>query len=198
MPLILDAAHAANVRITWHLEPYDAGRGQGTTAEIRKDIEYINSKYRKHPGCLTVGGKAVFFVYDSYRTPGGEWAKLFSRSSQNSLRHTSSDGVFLSLVVEKKHMHDVTQGGFDGFYTYFAVDRFTYGSTWDNYAGLQQFATLQGLTFIPSVAPGHGACPCPPTPTPTPTPSPAHARRSAFIRSYHTHTHHHALHMSLD
>lgn len=79
-PSILDAAAAAGVKISWHLEPYDSGRGKGTADEIKKDIAYINAKYRHHPACLKdASGLAVFFVYDSYRTPAAEWATLFTK-----------------------------------------------------------------------------------------------------------------------
>ena len=79
-PSILDAAAAAGVKISWHLEPYESGRGKGTADEIKKDIAYINAKYRHHPACLKdASGLAVFFVYDSYRTPAAEWATLFTK-----------------------------------------------------------------------------------------------------------------------
>ena len=144
------------VYVIRHLEPYDAGRGKGTANEIKKDVAYINAQYRDHPACLKDdNGLAVFFVYDSYRTPASEWAKLFKEKGGNSVRGNSADGVFISLVVEKNHLKECVAGGFDGFYTYFAVDKFSWGSTWKNFGSQQKFADQNRLQFYPSVGPGY-------------------------------------------
>jgi hypothetical protein len=144
------------VKISWHLEPYDAGRGAGTSHEVGADIKYINRKYRNHPACLkTASGLAVFFVYDSYRSSAQEWTTLFTRGRPGSLRGTTDDGVFLSLVVDRTHLTECLNGGFDGFYTYFAVDKFSWGSTWKNFQVQQTFATQHKLEFYPSVGPGY-------------------------------------------
>lgn len=42
-----------------------------------------------------------------------------------------------------------------GFYTYFATNGFTYGSTWKNWRSLSKFAHQNGLIFVPSVGPGY-------------------------------------------
>lgn len=47
------------------------------------------------------------------------------------------------------------RGGFDGFYTYFAANGFTYGSSWKNWKNLGSFARRNGLMFVPSVGPGY-------------------------------------------
>lgn len=52
-------------------------------------------------------------------------------------------------------MDRLTQCGFDGFYTYFASDRFTYGSTVSNWASLASRARASGILFVPSVGPGY-------------------------------------------
>ena len=46
-------------------------------------------------------------------------------------------------------------GGFDGFFTYFAANEFTYGSSWKNWKTLGSFARKKGLLFVPSVGPGY-------------------------------------------
>ena len=69
----------------------------------------------------------------------------------NAKRGNGADGVFISLVVEKKHLDECVAGGFDGFYTYFAVDKFSWGSTWRNFKPQQSFADRHGLQFYPSV-----------------------------------------------
>jgi len=47
------------------------------------------------------------------------------------------------------------EGGFDGFYTYFATEGFTYGSTPANWSRLAQWAKRHGKLFIPCVGPGY-------------------------------------------
>ena len=42
----------------------------------------------------------------------------------------------------------------DGFYTYFASNGFSYGSSWKNWNDLSRFAARSSLLFIPCVAPG--------------------------------------------
>jgi len=42
-----------------------------------------------------------------------------------------------------------------GFYTYFATNSFTYGSSWKNWRSLSKFARQNSLLFIPSVGPGY-------------------------------------------
>jgi glycoprotein endo-alpha-1,2-mannosidase len=50
---------------------------------------------------------------------------------------------------------DIVSGGFDGFYTYFAANDFSYGSSWKNWKSLSAFARKNGLLFVPSVGPGY-------------------------------------------
>lgn len=49
----------------------------------------------------------------------------------------------------------MTGGHFDGFYTYFGADGFTYGSTSANWPKLSAFARRTGKVFVPSVGPGY-------------------------------------------
>ena len=71
------------------------------------------------------------------------------------MRDTVLDGVFFGLLVEYKHRSDIKKAGFDGFYTYFASDGFSYGSSWKNWRGLASFARKSSLLFVPSVGPGY-------------------------------------------
>ena len=71
------------------------------------------------------------------------------------MRDTILDGVFFGLLVEYKHRFDIKKAGFDGFYTYFASDGFTYGSSWKNWRSLTSFARKSSLLFVPSVGPGY-------------------------------------------
>lgn len=73
-----------------------------------------------------------------------------------SVRNTNLDGIFIGLVVEAKHKTQLLEAsGFDGYYTYFASEGFTYGSRTSNWKSLQQYAESKSALFIPSVGPGY-------------------------------------------
>ena len=72
-----------------------------------------------------------------------------------TIRGTSLDVVAIGLLVEESHKNFITGGGFDGFYTYFASNTFTYGSNPAHWKVLSTFATANSLLFIPSVGPGY-------------------------------------------
>ena len=44
---------------------------------------------------------------------------------------------------------------FDGFYTYFASNGFSYGSSWKNWRDLASYAFKTSLIFVPSAGPGY-------------------------------------------
>lgn len=97
----------------------------------------------------------LIYIYDSYLTPALDWAKIFKPGVSGSVRGTELDGIFIGLLVEASHKDHLLQSGFDGFYTYFATNKFTYGSSWNLWPGLKQFSDKHGLMFIPSVGPGY-------------------------------------------
>jgi glycoprotein endo-alpha-1,2-mannosidase len=43
-------------------------------------------------GLMRVGGRPVYFVYDSYRLPADEWARLLGKDGNISVRGTELDG----------------------------------------------------------------------------------------------------------
>ncbi|KAG7254486.1 hypothetical protein CRUP_037124, partial [Coryphaenoides rupestris] len=56
------------------------------------------------------------------------WAELLTVKGSHSVRGTPYDGVFVALVVEERHKNEILAGGFDGMYTYFASNGFSFGS----------------------------------------------------------------------
>jgi len=81
---------------------------------------------------------------------------LLGRSGgQDSVRGTTLDGIFLGLIVDRSHLDQLFRCGFDGYYTYFASDLFSYGSTRSNWAFLAARAREMGVLFVPSVGPGY-------------------------------------------
>ena len=108
-------------------------------------------KYRTNIGKLL----PIFYVYDSYLMNSEQWAKLLKHTESNSIRETPYDAIFIALLVEEKHKRDILTAGFDGVYTYFATNGFSYGSTQRNWDSIKSFCEDNDLIFIPSVGPGY-------------------------------------------
>lgn len=156
VPSLLDAAHRHGIKVAFHIQPYK-GR---TDRTVHDNIKYIIDKYGNHGAFYrfqTSTGKILplFYIYDSYLTPPEDWANLLSSSGSHSLRKTPYDGVFISLIVEERHKDDIVSGGFDGMYTYFASNGFSFGSSHQNWKAIKTFCDINNLMFIPSVGPGY-------------------------------------------
>lgn len=65
------------------------------------------------------------------------------------------DGFFIGLWLERHHGDELKRGGFDGTYSYFSSDGFSYGSTTRNWRDMATKAKQDGLLFIPCVGPGY-------------------------------------------
>ena len=162
-PLILPLLNAAQVyslQVTFHIEPYK-GR---TPKTVKNDLKYIIENYSKHPAFYRLDrtdrqnnavSLPLVYVYDSYLSTAEEWASILQPNQPNTIRGTDADCIMLSLLVEQSHQKTIIDGGFDGFYTYFAANGFSYGSTISHWSKLARFARKNGLIFIPSVGPGY-------------------------------------------
>jgi hypothetical protein len=154
LPQLLEAAGRHGLQVDIHVEPF-SGRNAVTTREA---IVYILNTYGAHPAFhrgQEFGGRPVFFVYDSYKTPAAEWAQVLGPAGTNTLRGTRFDAAVIGLWVKEHDGEFMNRGHFDGFYTYFAADGFTYGSTSANWRKLDEFARRTGKVFVPSVGPGY-------------------------------------------
>jgi len=155
VPILLENAMKYGLKVCLHVEPYE-GR---SVANFRKHLKYVYETYGSHPAYYKVkkGSKnlPLFYVYDSYRITPNEWQRIFTSSGDLSVRNTELDAVFIALLVEYKHRFDIKKAGFDGFYTYFASNGFSYGSSWKNWKSLASYAFKNSLIFIPSVGPGY-------------------------------------------
>lgn len=148
---IFDVASHHDIKVALHIEPYK-GRNP---FNLRQNLQYIFDVYGQYSSFYRRNGKPVFYIYDSYLTPVKEWKKLLTRSGTLTIRNTALDATFIGLIVEYKHRFSLQESGFDGFYTYFAANGFSHGSTWKNWRGLATFARKNSLLFIPSVGPGY-------------------------------------------
>ncbi|XP_072355616.1 glycoprotein endo-alpha-1,2-mannosidase-like isoform X2 [Scyliorhinus torazame] len=154
-PVILEAAHKYQLKVTFHIEPYE-----GRENTLYNNLKYIIDKYGSHPAFYrykTSAGRnlPMFYIYDSYLISPGSWANLLSVSGSRSLRNTRYDALFVALIVEEKHKNEILQAGFDGMYTYFATNGFSHGSSHHNWQALKDFCDSNNLMFIPSVGPGY-------------------------------------------
>jgi glycoprotein endo-alpha-1,2-mannosidase len=108
----------------------------------------------------------------SYQIAAASWSTIFSSQGIASIRKTEFDVIALGLWVEESHGHDLASavpsavvsscltilrqlnGGFDGFYTYFASEGFVFGSSRSNWQSMVEFANRNGLLSSISVGPG--------------------------------------------
>ncbi|CAC5380828.1 MANEA [Mytilus coruscus] len=157
IPEILDISALYRIKIAFHIEPYK-GRSPETW---RENIKYILNKYGDHESFYRHYDKMkkkhlpVYYIYDSYNVPPGNWAQIFQSNGAITVRNTDLDGIFIGLFVERQHKSDLLKAGFDGFYTYFATDRFSYGSTWGHWREIMKYAKERNKIFIPSIGPGY-------------------------------------------
>ncbi|KAM6115925.1 LOW QUALITY PROTEIN: glycoprotein endo-alpha-1,2-mannosidase-like protein [Phoenicopterus ruber ruber] len=153
VPSILDAAHRYAIKVAFHIQPYK-GRDDHT---VHENIKYIMDKYGSHGFYkykTSTGKTPLFYIYDSYLTPSESWANLLTPSGSHSLRNTAYDAVLIALLVEEGHRHDILSAGYDGMYTYFASNGFSFGSSHRNWKA-KTFCDSNNLMFIPSVGPGY-------------------------------------------
>lgn len=151
LDILMNEADKRGLKVCFHLEPYS-----GRSAEsIKEDIVSINARFGKHNAYYKMNGKPCFFIYDSYLIPASEWARVFTPEGDLSIRGTEDDAVAIGLWVKENEDDFFIQSGMDGFYTYFAADGFTYGSTSSHWAGMAEWAAAHGKIFIPCVGPGY-------------------------------------------
>jgi acyl-CoA synthetase (AMP-forming)/AMP-acid ligase II len=93
------------------------------------DLAHLHAKFGGHPGLHRVGGRPVVYVYDSYHQAPAEWARLLAPGGDLSVRGAPADAHFIGLWLERGHGSELRAGGFDGAYTYFAADGFSYGAS---------------------------------------------------------------------
>lgn len=151
LPVIFDEAARAGLKVCFQIEPYPGRKA----ASVREDVIWLSKLYGGHKAYYRVGGKPLFFCYDSYLTSPEDWATVFSPSGANTIRNTPEDVVAIGLLVGLGDRNDLKEAGFDGFYTYFAADGFTEGSTSTNWPELNRWVVENDMIFIPCAGPGY-------------------------------------------
>ncbi len=155
IPDLLNAAESEGLKVALLIEPYE---GQ-TVVNLRRHLQYVRDTYGEHPAFYkrVVGRRELplYYLYDSYRLLPDQWRRLLSSKGDVSVRGTELDAIFLALLVDFKHRADIKKAKFDGFFTYFAANGFSHGSSWKNWNSLADFARRNSLLFVPSVGPGY-------------------------------------------
>jgi len=164
---LLEEAGQVGIEVAIHIEPY-----QGRNAEsVRSDVQFIHRRFGNHPALhkrvptgrhrdwLSAEKKdkpmPVFYLYDSYNQPAKVWAELLTPQGAHSIRNDDADAIVICLWLDENHFGYLNDGGFDGAYTYFASDGFSYGSSVQNWPKMRDQAESLGTFFVPSVGPGY-------------------------------------------
>ena len=155
LPALFDAAQKEGIRINFHIEPHigPGGRNPGT---VREAITYLLNRHGSHPALYRDsrrGNRTMFYLYDSYLTKPKDWATVFSPNGAQTIRGTQYDSIIIGLWVKEKEGEFFLKGHFDGFYTYFAIDGFTYGSTPANWKSLASWAKKMTNCLSPAWRP---------------------------------------------
>lgn len=139
------------IKIAIHLEPYPSR----TAATVKDDVAYIIENYGNYTSFYRHNGKPLFYVYDSYHILPHQWSDILKKESDNTLRNTNIDAIFLGLWLDSHHGRDLADSGFDGIYTYFSSDGFSYGSTIRNFPMIVKFCQKNSLICNLSIGPGY-------------------------------------------
>lgn len=150
VPAFLDTAQKYGLKIIFHLEPF-----YNTVDQFRTQLAYISESYNPHPAIYRFNGLPFYYLYNSFKLDHQEWYGMMNPESATTLRNTPLDGIFINLWTTQFDGKFTVKSGFDGFYTYYASDGFSYGSTTSNWKHLSQFARENNLIYIPCVGPGY-------------------------------------------
>lgn len=102
MPALLNVTDKYKMKMTFHLEPYEAR----TVESVHDDIQYIiknygshNAFYRTAPKATNKGEKLLplFYIYDSYLIPAEDWAKIATPEGSSSIRSTEWDSLLIGI-----------------------------------------------------------------------------------------------------
>ncbi|XP_073974179.1 glycoprotein endo-alpha-1,2-mannosidase isoform X2 [Rhodnius prolixus] len=159
LPLLIDAAANCNLKIALHIKSYSSR----DPSHLVKHIKQFIDKFQYHKGLYRMSRKnkllPVYYIYDPLDIEILSWRELLAEEGILSIRNTKYDGIFIGLIYSKKDSYEIKRAGFDGFYTYFPSNGATYGSTWKNWAHLNDLAKKYDLLFVPCVAPGYAEGP---------------------------------------
>lgn len=139
------------IKLTLHLEPYPSRSAES----VKSDVAYIIENYGNYSSFYRFENKPLFYVYDSYHIFPYSWANILTPQGTDSLRNTNIDAIFLGLWLDSQHGRDLLESGFDGIYTYFSSNSFSFGSTISNFKIISKFCKKNKLIVNLSIGPGY-------------------------------------------
>ena len=146
------AEHDGFIKIAFHLEPYPSR----SALSVRDDIKYILEKYGSYTSFYrTRDGLPLFYVYDSYHISTDEWEDILQPDGKNTIRNSPLDAVMIGLWLERQNGDDLKRSGFDGVYTYFASEGFSYGSSVHNWLRICNYCRANEMLCVLSAGPGY-------------------------------------------
>jgi len=139
------AMEVEGIFIGFHLEPY-VGR---SASKVFLDVQYLNLRFQDFSSTLLKDdrGRIVYYIYDSYHISSSDW--------KQELKELRDESFFVGLVLDRNGVQHVVDSDFDGGYTYFASDGFSFGSTTSNWNSISNQLHDHDVAFIPSVGPGY-------------------------------------------
>ena len=145
-----DIADNYGLKIAFHIEPFFK-----SIEEFHGLLDYLHDSYGDHPALYKYEGKPFHYIYDSYKLRPEEWQKVTNPEGELSIRNTELDAHLIGIFTLKTSGEVIKKAGFDGFYTYYAAERYMYASTPVNWPTINEFALENDLIFIPCVGPGY-------------------------------------------
>jgi glycoprotein endo-alpha-1,2-mannosidase len=140
------SSNANVIKIALHLEPYE----NRTIDSIYNDIVAIKTNYFKYPSLFRINHYPVMYFYDSYHISTSDWRTLFARLKQAKISIYA-----IGLLFQPSDISSLSESGFQGMYSYFPVDQYTFGSTTSQWEEIRREAEAKGLEFFPSIGPGY-------------------------------------------
>lgn len=101
------------------------------------------------------GDLPMVYIQNSHKIHHTAWQKYLYRNEPRSIRGTYMDAFYIGTLTTRDDHDHILDSGFDGFYTFFARNGFTYGSTFSSFRYFQEYANVHSLIFVPTVAPGY-------------------------------------------
>ncbi len=177
LPLLLQYAHKANIKIGFMIEKY-LGR---TEQKVFEQIKYLLTTYKAYKSFFP-----IFYIYDAHelnmkqilsKTESYEPVsvrKLYHKMMTESLK-TSNNNIVEESDIQNNNiegqLHEriyvisswvhpdsgtkAYEDGYDGVFTYFATDKHSYGSNISNWKIMNEFSNNNNMLFIPSISPGY-------------------------------------------
>jgi glycoprotein endo-alpha-1,2-mannosidase len=143
LSMLLAHAEEASMRVAVHIQPYESR----TNSSVYDDVKYLFAKHAAHPAWIRVQDRPVVLVYEPFSVPN-------IYTAVDRLRAEGLNPFLIGSIVEHSHIAALLETGFDGFFSFFPSDGFTYGSNTTHWANITKDALERGILFTPTVGPG--------------------------------------------